>query len=218
MRLGILGGTFNPIHFGHLRIAEEICEEMVLKKVLIMPGAQPPHKNGKEIVPFRDRLNMARIGAERSPDLEVIDIEGKRDGLSYSVETLKEIREQYEKDLDLYFIIGSDAFKEIRTWKEYEKLFDLTSFIVLERPGAPLSELGFFIESLNLNFRESDTKDHFSRPSGKHIFLKNVTMLDISSTKIRNAIACGKSVNFLIPEGVKQYIEKKGLYLINGIT
>jgi len=218
LRLGILGGTFNPIHFGHLRVAEEICEDMDLDKVLIMPGAQPPHKNSKSIAPFPDRLEMARIGTEASSNLEVIDIEGKRKGLSYSIETLRAIHEQYGDNLDLFFILGSDAFKEIKTWKEYEKLFDLTNFVVLKRLGISLSEFGYFIESLNLNFKESNIKNDFLNPMGKHIFLKKVTLMDISSTKIREAIIARKSINFLSPARVKDYIEKKGLYLKNGIT
>lgn len=218
MRLGILGGTFNPIHFGHLRVAEEVCEEMNLDKVLIMPGGNPPHKNGEDIVPFSERLEMACIGVEGSSNLEVIDIEGKRKGFSYSIETLREIHDQYDNNIELYFILGSDAFKEIETWKEYEKLFDLTNFVVLKRPGTSLSEIGYFIKSLNLNFKESGTKDMFICPTGKHTFLKNVTMLDISSTKIREAIAAGKSIKYLIPERVREHIEKKGLYLKNGIT
>lgn len=213
MRLGILGGTFNPVHFGHLRVAEEILGEMNLDKVFIMPGGQPPHKDGKEIAPFSDRLEMARIGAGDSPDLEVIDIEGKRKGPSYSIETLLEIQEQYDSNLELFFILGSDAFIEIKTWKEYEKLFDLTNFIVLKRPGISSSDIIDFIESLNLNYKKSGTKDIFTGPKGKCIFFINVTMLDISSTKIREAIIEGKSVNYLIPGGVKRYIEKKGLYL-----
>ena len=218
MRLGILGGTFNPIHFGHLRVAEEILEEMNLDKVFIMPGGHPPHKDRKDIAPFSDRLEMARIGAGDSANLEVIDIEGKRKGPSYSIETLLEIHEQYNGDLDLFFILGSDAFKEIKTWKEYEKLFDLTNFIVIKRPGISSSDIISFIESLNLNFKKSGTKDKFTGPTGKYIFFKNVTMLDISSTKIRKAIITGKSVSYLIPERVKMYIEEKGLYLKNGNT
>ncbi|MFC1839007.1 nicotinate-nucleotide adenylyltransferase [Thermodesulfobacteriota bacterium] len=218
MRLGILGGTFNPIHYGHLRVAEEILEEMNLDKVFIMPGGHPPHKDLKNVAPFCDRLEMARIGAGDSSNLEVIDIEGKRKGFSYSIETLKEIHEQYNDNLDLFFILGSDAFKEIKTWKEYKKLFDLTNFIVLKRPGISSSDITYFIESLNLNFKKSGTKDKFTGPMGKHIFFKNVTMLDISSTKIREAIIKGKSINYLVPEKVKMYIEKKGLYLENGIT
>jgi nicotinate-nucleotide adenylyltransferase len=218
LRLGILGGTFDPIHFGHLRIAEEILEEMNLDKVFIMPGGHPPHKDGKSIAPFSDRLEMARAGVEESSDLEVLDIEGKRKGPSYSIETLREIHDQYEDNLDLFFILGSDAFKEIKTWKEYKKLFDLTNFIVLKRPGISSSDINSLIESLNLNFKKSGTKDRFTGPMGKHVFFKNVTMLDISSTKIREAIVTGKSINFLVPERVKKYIEKKGLYLNNGIT
>ena len=213
MKLGILGGTFDPIHFGHLRCAEEICEKMDLDKVFIMPGGQPPHKDRKNLAPFSDRLEMARIGAEESPYLEVIDIEGKRNGFSYSIETLREIHEQYGNNAELFFILGSDAFKEIETWKEYEKLFDLTNFVVLKRPGTSLLELRNFAKSLGLNFKESNNKGDYINPAGNHIFIKDITMMDISSTKIREAVLKGKSINYLIPEKVKSYIFKKGLYL-----
>lgn len=218
MRIGILGGTFNPIHFGHLRVAEEICEEMNLEKVFLMPGGNPPHKNGKNLAPFSERLEMARIGVEGSSNLEVIDIEGKRKGFSYSIETLREIHDQFGNNVEPFFILGSDAFKEIETWKEYDKLFDLTSFVVLKRPGISLSELGHFIKSLNLNFKESNSKIDYINPEGNHIYIKEITLMDISSTKIREAIVTGKSIKYLIPEKVKAHIEKKGLYLKNGIT
>ena len=113
MRLGILGGTFDPIHFGHLRIAEEVCEELQLEKVLLIPGALPPHKSRKFVTPFHDRLVMTRMATEGSAILEVLDLEGRRNGPSYSVQTLREIHKLYEYSVELFFIIGMDAFLEI---------------------------------------------------------------------------------------------------------
>lgn len=212
MRLGILGGTFDPIHTGHLRLAEEMCEEVNLSKVLLMPGAQPPHKDDPMVATFSDRLEMAKIGALPSDYLEVCDIEGHRQGPSYSIETIRIIREKYGKGLELFFIIGSDAFKEIKTWKEYKGLFQITNFIVIERPGTTFEELDTLIVSLEADFKEKSSEDYINS-SGRHILLKKSTLMDISSTKIRQNIREGKSINFIVPQKVKEYIVKKGLYL-----
>jgi len=212
LRLGILGGTFDPIHIGHLRLAEEMCEELDLNKVLLMPGAQPPHKDDILVTPFPDRLEMTKIGAAGSDYLEACDIEGHRDGPSYSIETIRIIRKKYDgTQLDLFFILGSDAFKEINTWKEYKSLFQITNFIVIERPGITFDELGTFIESLGVNFKKKGSEDYINS-SGNHILLKKTTLMDISSTKIRQNIRTGKSINFTVPQKVKEYFIRKELY------
>ncbi|MBN2417973.1 MAG: nicotinate (nicotinamide) nucleotide adenylyltransferase [Deltaproteobacteria bacterium] len=211
MRLGILGGTFDPIHLGHLRLAEEMCEEINLSKILLIPGAQPPHKDGPFLAPFIDRLEMTRLAAEYSDYLEACDIEGLRKGPSYSIETIRIIREKYRNNLALYFILGSDAFKEINTWKEYKDLFRITNFVVIERPGIILEEMGTFIKSLGMDFKETGAGD-FSNPYGNHVLLKKSTLMAISSTKIRQAVREGKSINFIVPQKVKEYIIRKELY------
>ena len=217
MRLGILGGTFDPIHIGHLRLAEEMCEELNLSRVLLIPGAQPPHKGGPQVAPFPDRLEMTKIGTSSSDYLEASDIEGHREGPSYSFETVRIIREKYGDRLELYFILGSDAFKEINTWKEYKKLFQITNFVVIERPGITLDELGAFIESLGAGFK-AEGIDDFINSYGNHVFFKKTTLMDISSTKIRQKIRAGKSINFIVPQKVKEYISKKGLYIKNEVS
>ena len=217
MRLGILGGTFDPIHSGHLRLAEEMREELDLSKVLLMPGAQPPHKNSPLVAPFPDRLEMTKIGASCSELLEACDIEGHRKGPSYSIETIRIIREIYGNQLELFFILGSDAFREITTWKEYKSLFQITNFIVIERPGITLDELGTFIKSLGMDFKE-ESPGNFINSSGNHILFRKTTLMDISSTKIRQNIMTGKSINFLVPQKVKKYIIKKGLYKKNEVA
>ena len=217
MRLGILGGTFDPIHNGHLRLTEEMCEELNLAKVLLMPGAQPPHKDGPSVAPFPDRLEMTKIGASSSDYLEACDIEGRRNGPSYSIETIRIIRKKYDNELELFFILGSDAFKEINTWKEYKSLFQVTNFVVIERPGITFDELGTFIGSLGVNFKEESTED-FINSYGNHILFKKTTLMDISSTKIRQNIRAGKSINFIVPQKVKEYIIRKELYKKNGAS
>jgi nicotinate-nucleotide adenylyltransferase len=217
LRLGILGGTFDPIHFGHLRLAEEMSEELDLAKILLMPGAQPPHKKGPLVAPFFDRLEMTKIGAAYSDYLEACDIEGHRKGLSYSIETIRIIREKYGSQLDLFFILGSDAFREINTWKEYKSLFQLTNFAVIERPGIALDDLDGFIKLLGTNFKKKSTENYINS-SGKHVLLKKTTLMDISSTGIRKNIRAGKSINYLVPLKVKEYIIRKGLYKKNEVS
>ena len=212
MRLGVLGGTFDPIHFGHLRIAEEICEELELEKVLLIPVSLPPHKDGKSLTPFPDRLAMTRMAALNSPLLEAVDLEGRREGLSYSIETLREIRKLFGIDLDLFFIIGMDAFQEIKTWKRFKELFNVTNFVVIKRPGFTSEELEPFVLSLGVDFSVSDQDNTFAVPSGNILMYKEATLMDISSTVIRDLVAAGKSIRFLVPEPVRSYILEKGLY------
>ena len=212
MRLGILGGTFDPVHFGHLRIAEEVCENLELEKVLLIPGALPPHKDREAVTPFEDRLAMSRIAAQESPFLEVLGLEGDREGLSYSIETLREIHELYDSVLDLFFIIGMDAFQEIKTWKEYKNLFSEANFVVINRPGFSYKELKPFVLSLDVGFREGDDPNTFVVPSGNLLIYKEATLMEISSTGIRDMLAAGRSIRFLVPDPVRSYIFEKGLY------
>lgn len=215
MRLGILGGTFDPIHFGHLRIAEEICEEMDLEKVLLIPGGLPPHKHKESITPFHDRLAMTRIAAQDSSLLEVLDLEGRRNGPSYSIETLREIHRLYKDNVDIFFIIGMDAFLEINTWKEYKNLFKESNFVVLKRPGFSFEELEPFIISMEVGFKRMSDSNTFATPSGNLLIYKEATLMDISSTRIREMAAAGRSIRFLLPEAVRVYIIEKSLYGTN---
>ncbi len=212
MRLGILGGTFDPIHFGHLRLAEEMCEEFSLSKVLLIPCAQPPHKDASVITPYPTRLEMTKIAVSYSIYLEASDIEGRRKGPSYSIETINIIKNNYGTDLELFFILGIDTFKEINTWKNYKELFKLTNFAVIDRPGIKKDEIDNFIESLGLNFKKGSTEDIFINTNGCSIYLKKTTLMDISSTKIRQNIKNGRSINYLLPDRVKEYILRKDLY------
>lgn len=215
MRLGIFGGTFDPIHLGHLRIAEEVCEECNLEKVLLIPGSLPPHKDFKNLTPFTDRLSMIRMAAKLSPLLDVLDLEARREGLSYSIETMREIHRIYDAGLQLFFIIGTDAFMEIKTWKEYKKLFQEAHFIVIKRPGFSFETVKPFVLSLSAGFKEGARSNTFLNPSGNTLTYKEATLMEISSTKIRETVAAGKSIRFLVPESVETYISEKGLYRIH---
>ncbi len=218
LRLGILGGTFDPIHLGHLRLAEEVGEELGLERVYLVPAAAPPHKRGKPVTLFPRRLEMAHIAAGESPLFEVQDLEGQRRGLSYSIETLKKFHEFYGPDLLLFFIIGMDAFLEIKTWKRNQELFDFANFVVIERPGFPSRRLMGFLRSSGLRLRREGKGRTFIAPSGNRLIYKKATLMDISSTDIRQRIGAGKSIRFLVPEGVRRYILEKGLYRTHGAS
>jgi nicotinate-nucleotide adenylyltransferase len=216
LRLGILGGTFDPIHLGHLRAAEEICEELEMEKVFLIPGALPPHKDTRPITEFHHRLAMARMAAEDSKVLEVLDIEGRRQGFSYSIETLQEIHQLFHCNLELFFIIGMDAFQEIRTWKEYKQLFDYAHFVVIKRPGIVSEKIEPFLFSLGIKAKTEGKRDTYVVQSGNLVMYKETTLMDISSTRIREMVAKRRSIRFLVPESVRSYIMEKGLYRIHG--
>ena len=217
MRLGILGGTFDPIHLGHLRLAEEVGEAFDLEKVCIIPAASPPHKGGKEVTSFDHRFEMARLAVEGSTLLIALDLEGRRKGLSYSIETLKEFHRLYPSDLELFFILGTDAFLEIETWKDYRSLFDHAHFVVIQRPGTPTGKTEAHLFSLGISFRK-DAEGRFVGPSGNEVFFIETTLLDISSTEIREKVAAGKSIRYLVPESIRCYIMNNGLYRTHGVS
>ena len=218
MKLGILGGTFNPIHLGHLRVAEEIGEDLGLDKVYLIPSGMPPHKPQHPIADFSHRLEMVRLASAISPLLEIWDIEGTRGGFSYSIETLRSFHASFGPGLELFFIIGTDAFLEIKTWKDYRNLFRYASFVVINRPGYTTERLMAFLDSLNAGFKWSSKEKCFLHPSGTVLLRRDITLMDISASKIREKVRKGKSIRFLVPEAVREYIEKEGVYLINEPT
>ncbi|MBN2125122.1 MAG: nicotinate (nicotinamide) nucleotide adenylyltransferase [Deltaproteobacteria bacterium] len=216
MRIGILGGTFDPIHLGHLRLAEEVGEALDLDRVHLIPAAVPPHKGKRPVTPFHHRLAMIRIAAGESPLLEATDLEGRRQGLSYSIETLREFHALYGAGLHLFFLVGMDAFLEIESWKEYQRLFDYAHFVVIKRPGIPSEGMEPFLLSLDAGFRRKGRGPDFIAPSGNEILYFEATLMDISSTRIREVAARAGSIRFLVPERVREYIEDTGLYRIHG--
>jgi nicotinate-nucleotide adenylyltransferase len=216
LKAGILGGTFDPIHFGHLRTAEEIGQGLDLEAVYLIPSASPPHKTEEPVSPFSDRLEMARLAVGDSPLLRVLDLEGRRPGLSYSIETLRQFRRMFGPNTDVFFILGTDAFSEIETWKEYRKLFEYAHFVIIQRAGYRQDQLESFLEHLGLSFRALEQPGTFMTASGNKIMLQETTLIDISSTQIRKMVAGGRSIRFLVPEEVRTYVMRKGLYKSHG--
>jgi len=216
LRVGILGGTFDPIHFGHLRLAEEVGEALELECVHLIPAALPPHKDRKPVSSFQHRMAMTRIAVEGAPRLKALDLEGRRQGRSYSIETLREFRKLFKDNFELFFIIGMDAFLEIGTWKEYKKLFQYAHFLVINRPGFQAGDLEPFLSSLDVGFEREESSNTFVVPSGNRLIFKEATLMDISSTDIRNRVSEGKTIRFMLPERVREYITENRLYRIHG--
>jgi nicotinate-nucleotide adenylyltransferase len=213
MRLGLFGGTFNPIHHGHLRAGVEIREAFDLDRVLFLPAAVPPHKEVRGLLPFAERLKMVRLAVARQPQLRASDAEKKNPGKSYSIRTVQYFHRAFPRGVELFFIIGLDAFLEIPSWKEYRKLFSLCHFIVVDRPGYSRRHLtDFLYQEISPDFKSYPRKGRYLHPGGYSVFFTPVTRLEISSTSIRGLRREGRSVRFLVPEAVEEYLLKKGFY------
>jgi nicotinate-nucleotide adenylyltransferase len=213
VRLGLFGGTFNPIHFGHLRAAEEVTEILQLQRLLFIPAARPPHKNTESVTPFATRLEMTRLAVAEHPLFEVSDIENQRPEKSYSIETLRLFRQQFGSATEIFFIVGLDAILEIDTWKNYWELFTLCHFFVLDRPGYDPGELEkMVLQKVDCRCEYQAGERVFQHPSGNRIYFRPITRLDISSTHIRRLVGQGLSLRFLLPETVRRYILENKLY------
>ena len=215
-RLGLFGGTFNPIHYGHLRSAEEVSEALDLSRVWFIPAALPPHKTGAEVTPFEVRLAMTRLAVGRHPRLAVSDAEGRRPGKSYSIETLRHFRKEFGPRAELYFILGLDAMLEIALWKDYRELFTLSHFVVLDRPGYDRELLGELLtKEVHPEFRPLSSGGGFRHPGGNLVLLQATTLMDISATRIRSLVRQGGSIRYLLPDPVRRFILKNTLYKVD---
>lgn len=203
MRLGVMGGTFDPIHLGHLVAAEEARCQFQLDRVVFVPSARPPHKTGVRQSPAADRLEMVRIAVKGNPFLDSSDVELQREGLSYTIDTLRAMRETYGAGVKLFFITGADAILEILTWKDPKELLAESSFIAATRPGFPL-------ESLRQALPERTSK---GADPLDNVYSMEIPALAISSTDIRERAASGRPFRYMVPAGVWEYIEVKGLYM-----
>ena len=214
LRLGLFGGTFNPMHYGHLRSAEEVCAALALTRLWFIPAGHPPHKTAQGITPFEVRLEMSRLAVGDHPVMSVSDLEGRRPGRSYSIETLRQIRREVGPAWELYFILGLDAVLEIATWKDYKDLFTLSDFVVLDRPGYDRQRLGeVLLGEVHPLFRPLTEERGFQHPSGHKVVLQETTLMDISGTGIREMVRHGRSIRYLLPEAVREYIITHKLYL-----
>ena len=208
MRLGIFGGTFNPIHIGHLRVAEEVREALGLEKIIFVPSYLPPHKELSHNVTGARRLEIVKMALKSNPFFEVSSFEVDSQGNSYSIKTIEHIRELY--GCTPYFILGRDAFNEISSWYQAQRLFDLAHFVVMSRPGAPVCPLSDVLGEEATNFQA--TPRGFINELGNEIIFVEVTSYAVSSSRIRELCKKGRSIRYLVPEEVHDYIRKEKIY------
>lgn len=203
MRLGVMGGTFDPIHNGHLVTAEEARCQFELDGVAFIPSARPPHKVGVRSSSARDRLRMVELAVRGNSFLSVSTVEIEREGLSYTVDTLRELRGIYGHDAVIFFITGADAILEILTWKDPEEMLSECTFVAATRPGYPLNRLREALPERNSR----------GEPSMSRVLVMEVPALAISSTDIRQRVTGGRPFRYMVPEPVWEYVQEQGLYL-----
>ena len=221
MRIGLFGGTFNPFHLGHLKAALEVKKAFSLDQNYIIPSAIPPHKNNLGLVKAGDRREMIRQAVSNHPGLVVSDIELKRSGPSYTIDTVNHFKSTFSEGTRLYLIVGLDAFLEIDTWKSYHDLLRIIPFIVMERPDPKWKDssrqrqvLEEFLKCrISKGYNFSSSRFGYFHADKQPIFISKLRLLDISSSAIRELIKAGGSIQSLVPPKVESFIKSKGLYV-----
>ena len=221
MRIGLFGGTFNPVHLGHLRAAVEVREGFELEEIYLIPAALPPHKVSGEVVASADRLHMLNLALDADTGLKISDVELNRSGPSYTIDTVEHFKQTLPADSRLFLIMGLDAFLEIDTWKSYRELFEQIPLIVINRPKAgyrassvPWKIMDDYIASqLAADYSFSASRSAYLARGQQPIYVWEVTALDISSTRIRRQIRKGRSIDYWVPPKVAEYIRTKGIYV-----
>jgi len=208
MRLGVFGGTFNPIHIGHLRAAEEVRENLAFDKIIFIPSFIPPHKNLKGVVEGHKRLEIVRRAIRECTGFDVSSFEIDQGGKSYSIRTLEHLLDIY--NATPYFILGQDAFDEISTWFDVKRLFSVAHFVVMSRPGSERKSLNKILGSIADTFQPHE--NGFVNKHNKKIIYIDITPLDISSSAIRKMIKLGRSIKFLVPPEAESYIKQERIY------
>ena len=197
-RVGILGGTFDPVHLGHLLTAESVRDSLKLDEILFLPAALPPHKCRKDIALPEHRLRMVLLATAANPHFRVSDLEFRREGPSYTVDTIDYLRSERGDGAEFYFITGADAINDLATWHEADALLRKCHFVAATRQGTPLA-------------REELIRE-FGILAREHIHEVPTPELEISSTEIRRKIRQGESIRYMVTDFVADYIYKEGLY------
>jgi nicotinate-nucleotide adenylyltransferase len=213
-KVGIFGGTFDPIHFGHLRAAEEIREILDLEKIYFVPTSVPPHKTSPGMASPHDRLKMLELALNDNNFFRISDIEIKRGGTSYTIDTLRYFSDTFPL-FDLYFIAGSDLFSEIDSWKDYKKIFRASNFAVIDRPGFGFEFPGGLPLEIKDDFRYYKHYNNLTlyiNKNSRMLSLVKIDGLEISSTEIRELVEKSKSIKYLVPPNVEAYIIEHGIY------
>ncbi len=218
-KIGLFGGTFDPIHLGHLSAAQEIEHILDLDKIYFIPSGNPPHKENANITPAQDRLEMIKLAIEENPDFEVSEFELNSKSPSYTIKTLEHFS-TIEPDVEFYFIVGHELFNNIESWKDYKKLFELSNFAVITRPGYSDMDSSKVPLALEDDFRYynvienvisyTNTKD--STLKNKNIVFIEIKGIEISSTEIRSFVKSKQSIKHLVPRSVEEYISAQKLY------
>ncbi len=219
LRIGIFGGTFNPIHQGHLAIAEEVRKSVGLDRILLIPAGRPPHKNGRKVLPAKHRLEMARLAVQGHAKMEVSDLEIARGGKSYTIETIKALGRHYPDGTEFYLILGLDAFLEFSSWRSPEEVAARCHIIVVSRPGYRFSDLSRLphldrADPARLNELDAGRRLRLDLPlsAATRLILIRVMAHDVSATQIREHLSGGKRFKNLLPPLVESYIMNHGLY------
>ncbi len=208
-KTGILGGTFDPVHNGHLALAHAAGKLCELSEVMLLPAAVPPHKQGQNISDFSHRTEMLTIASREIPLLHVSSLEKMLPPPSYTIDTLQYLELHSIGEVEFYFIIGADAFLDIPSWYKYTEVLNHCHFIVFSRNGYKRKKLHRIFKQLNYSRRKGRWEN---TQSGKSIFTSDTSLPVISSSDIRKRISAGLPVKKLLPEGVDRYIKKNGLY------
>lgn len=200
-RVGVYGGTFDPVHVGHLRVALEVAARLDLDQVRMLPCADPPHR-GRPAVDAGQRLEILRAAVAAEPRLVADDRELHRDGPSYTIDTLRSLRDELGTDAGLFLVMGSDAFRELDTWHEWRQITGLAHLVVIERPGSELAgNAGSLADELRPLMESRDAVTVLDPPR-----------MDVSATRIRELRAAGEPVRWLLPDTALDYIDRQGLY------
>jgi nicotinate-nucleotide adenylyltransferase len=212
MRIGLFGGSFNPIHLGHLRAAEEVREAMALDLVYFIPAASPPHKPDGGLAPTDHRLEMVRLATKGNRHFMVSDVEIRRSGRSFTIDTVRHFLTNLRGHSDLFLIMGADQFNEFETWKECDELVRLCSLAVHTRPRDGEESRDSVSLAALKRFGYSKGDGPYVHPSGQTLNFVVTTFLPISASLIRRKLAALHSVRYLLPSDVADYIERHGLY------
>ncbi len=222
MNIGLFGGTFNPFHNGHIEIIKYVADKFALKKVFFIPCSIPPHKGQQNLASAKNRFDMVNQSLKSLPghnEFFASDIELNREGLSYTIDTIKEIKKKEDSGSQCFLIMGTDAFFDIQTWKNFKEIFDEICVILMLRK----QEIGqkkllqkteaFIKNNISDSYKMNSDKDMFTHSEKNNILIAHVPKIDISSTMIRKLIRQGSSISNLTPPSVSKQIYDKGLYL-----
>lgn len=209
MNVGLFGGTFDPIHYGHLRVAEEVRERFSLERIYFIPALVQPLKQHVRVTEAMDRFKMVQLALRGNEFFRASQAEMRRGGISYSIDTIRAFRRRFS---ELHFLVGLDAFSEIHLWRDYKEIFEQAHLVILVRPvHREINPEDLFPADVKPLVRAID-ETTYEHASGRRIYFYRVTQLDISSTMIRELVRTGASFRYLVPQAVERFVRQGGLY------